>query len=64
MFYYLSTTLSTVGLGDYRPTNNFERLLIVPVMLVGLLVFSYMNGILLEIALVVGSHLRDSNDLS
>ena len=42
MFYFISTTLSTVGLGDYRPVSDIERLEIIPYMLFGYLLFSYL----------------------
>ena len=41
MFYFISTTLSTVGLGDFRPISDIERLEILPYMLFGYLIFSY-----------------------
>ena len=41
MFYFISTTLSTVGLGDFRPISDIERLEILPYMLFGYLLFSY-----------------------
>lgn len=34
--YYAFTTLSTVGLGDFHPTNNQERLFICAVFLTGI----------------------------
>lgn len=41
LFYFMTTTMSTVGLGDFRPTNSFERCIIIVYLLVGFLFFSY-----------------------
>ena len=41
LFYYMTTTMSTVGLGDFRPTNSFERIIIIFYLLAGFLFFSY-----------------------
>ncbi len=42
--YYAFTSLSTVGLGDYRPRNSFERLGCVIVLLFGNAIFGYIIG--------------------
>ena len=42
IFYYISTTLSTVGLGDFHPKSDNERVLISIYMLFGYLIFSYL----------------------
>ena len=42
IFYFISTTLSTVGLGDFRPISDLERLEIIPYLLFGYLIFSYL----------------------
>ena len=41
MTYYTFTTLSTVGFGDYYPTNNIERIFIAIMMLWGVMINSY-----------------------
>lgn len=41
MFYYMSTTMSTVGLGDFHPKNSQERVVITAYLLIGILFFSY-----------------------
>ena len=64
MVYYMSTTMSTVGLGDYRPYSDFERLIIIPFFVFGLLIFSYMNNMMLEITFRVQEQLKDSHDLN
>lgn len=50
MFYYISTTLSTVGFGDYRPISDSERVEIIPYLLFGYLIFSYLIGEMQEIS--------------
>lgn len=44
--YYAFTTLSTVGLGDYYPVSNFERLFGCVLLLGGVATQSYIMGIL------------------
>ena len=39
--YFMMTSLSTVGFGDYYPTNNFERIFGSLILLAGVAVFSY-----------------------
>ena len=43
-FYFSFTSLSTVGLGDYNPRSNSERLFIACGLLVGVAIFSYIMG--------------------
>lgn len=43
MTYFLTTTMATVGLGDLRPHNDFERITCVILMLFGVSFFSYLN---------------------
>ena len=42
--YYSFTTLSTVGFGDYNPKSNFERLIMIVVFVVGVALFSIIQG--------------------
>ena len=39
--YFMMTTLSTIGFGDYYPVNDFERLFGSLILLFGVAVFSY-----------------------
>lgn len=43
-FYFLFTTLSTVGFGDFYPKSDLERLTGAFVLLAGVALFSYMIG--------------------
>ena len=51
--YFLASTLSTVGYGDFYATNTYEKLLLIFVLLVGISQFSLIvanfNGLLAEI---------------
>lgn len=47
--YYVLTTLSTVGYGDYFPISNNERVLAIILMLGGVAFFSYIMGNFIEI---------------
>jgi len=49
MFYFSFTTLSTVGLGDFHPKNDFEKMMMVPFMFVGVICFSFITGQFLEL---------------
>ena len=46
--YFLFTTLSTVGLGDYHPTTSAERVMGSVIFLFGVLTTSYVNENLLR----------------
>jgi len=47
--YFIFTTLSTVGFGDFHPKGNLERVLGAFVLLMGVAIFSYIMGNFLEI---------------
>ena len=47
--YYMLTTLSTIGYGDFFPLTNIERVICVVVMLFGVAFFSYIMGRIIEI---------------
>lgn len=49
VYYYVFTTLTTVGFGDYYPVGNIERLFGVPMMFFGVMTFSYVMGVYGEI---------------
>ena len=44
VFYFAFTTLSTVGFGDFAPTNNPERVACSVILLVGVATFSVVLG--------------------
>ena len=47
--YFSLTTLSTIGFGDFNPKSNVERFIIAFVLLFGVMVFSLIMGIFMEI---------------
>ena len=47
--YFSFTSLSTVGLGDYSPRSDYERLLCSIILLFGVAIFSYIMTIFLDI---------------
>jgi hypothetical protein len=51
--YFVFTTITTVGFGDYYPTNDHERLTWSFVLLGGVALFSYFMGFLLELIVKV-----------
>ena len=64
MFYYMITTMSTVGLGDYRPTNDFERLIIIPYLLFGYLFFGFIVGETQEVVEGLSNSMKDFHDMN
>ena len=46
--YYAFTSLSTVGFGDFHPQNNGERILCSIILLFGVMIFSYVMGVFIE----------------
>jgi hypothetical protein len=53
MFYWMITTISTVGYGDYSPTTIPSQLVIVVFIIGGVMVFGVETGDLLELKLMV-----------
>lgn len=49
VWYFAITTLSTVGFGDFYPISTKEKIVSSFIMLVGVTVFSFMVGNLIEI---------------
>ena len=46
--YYAFTSLSTVGFGDYHPKSNSERIFCSIILLFGVMIFSYIMGVFIE----------------
>lgn len=67
MTYFSLTTLSTIGFGDYHPKSNTERFITAFVLLFGVMVFSLIMGIFMEIVdklQVLGEDNEDAEALS
>ena len=67
VLYFMFTTLSTVGLGDYNPKSSIERLFMTLVLMIGVASFSFIVTILIEIVIDVQnvtSKNEDSEKLS
>ena len=47
--YYAFTSLSTVGFGDLSPRNDAERIMVAMILYFGVLLFSYIMSIFIEI---------------
>ncbi len=62
MVYYSFTSLSTVGFGDLAPVNEFERLFIAYVLLIGVAIFSYILGQFIETVEIVKAVEADLDD--
>jgi hypothetical protein len=54
--YWTITTITTVGYGDIGGSNTLERLFCCIVMLIGVVSFSYVNGVLASIFQSMDSH--------
>lgn len=61
-FYFLFTTLSTVGFGDYYPKSDVERLAGAFVLLSGVALFSYMMGEILFMINTLKNFDKEEND--
>lgn len=44
VFYFAITTLSTIGFGDFHPVSVLEKVIIAPILLFGVAVFSFIMG--------------------
>ena len=44
LVYYASTSLSTVGFGDFSPVSDSGRIVTVIILLFGVMIFSYLVG--------------------
>ena len=67
MIYFAFTTLTTVGYGDFRPTNSIERIIFILIFLFGTAVFSFIMGNFIDILLsynVVTADNEDSENLA
>ena len=67
MVYFIFTTLSTVGFGDYNPKSEIERIVTTVILLVGVACFSYIMGQFIEILMnlqTVTAENEDSENLS
>ena len=67
MSYFSFTTLSTVGFGDFYAVGNGERLLMVCIMLLGIMCFSYIMGLFTEILntfLTLNASLDEGDELA
>ena len=51
MWYFSLTTLSTIGYGDYTPKSIVEKLVVSVIMVMGVTVFSYIMGNLMDLLL-------------
>lgn len=49
MIYFAVTTLTTVGFGDFHPKSNSERIVMTFILFSGVMVFSMLMGVFLEI---------------
>ena len=67
VLYFMFTTLSTVGLGDFNPKSEVERLIMTFILMIGVAAFSFIVTNLIEIVIdvqTVTSKNEDSEKLS
>ena len=64
LFYFSFTTLTTVGFGDLNPRSNAERIYMAFGMLIGVAVFSYYMGELIEMISLGSDDDEEADDLA
>lgn len=62
LVYYTFTTMSTVGLGDIHPKSDFERIIVIMILLIGVAVFSSIMEIFIKILKQFDELKKDIND--
>lgn len=60
--YFMFTTLSTVGFGDFNPKSEIERVLMTFILLIGVACFSWIMSQFIEILLKVQSVTAENED--
>ena len=49
MIYWIATTITTVGYGDFSPTTNVSQIFVAFVIIIGVIFFTTASGKLLDI---------------
>ena len=62
LMYFSFTSLTTIGFGDFNPRGDFERVYISFGLLFGVLIFSYIMGLFIEIIDTVKKNNADPGD--
>lgn len=62
MLYFAVTTLTTVGFGDFHPRSDAERAIMTVVLLSGVMVFSLLMGVFVEIMRHFNTLTADNED--
>ena len=65
--YFLFTSLTTTGFGDFHPRSNSERMLSTIMLLVGVSIFSYAMMVFIDILnnyRSINDHIEDGDNLS
>lgn len=60
--YWAFTTLTTIGLGDYHPRSDYERLLCAVIFLVGVSIQSIIMGNFMDILIQINLMTEDLDD--
>ena len=60
--YFMFTTLSTVGFGDFHPKSELERAIMTFILLIGVASFSYVMAQFIEILLAVQGVTSENED--
>jgi hyperpolarization activated cyclic nucleotide-gated potassium channel 1 len=60
--YYAFTSLSTVGFGDFHPKSDHERIFCSAILLFGVMIFSYIMGVFIEMIDTVKMRSQDLGD--
>mmetsp|Transcript_20462 Transcript_20462/g.27654 ORF Transcript_20462/g.27654 Transcript_20462/m.27654 type:complete len:209 (+) Transcript_20462:811-1437(+) len=60
--YFMFTTLSTVGFGDFNPKSELERVIMTFILLIGVACFSWIMGQFIQILMQVQNVTADNED--
>ena len=62
VMYFMFTTMSTVGFGDFNPKSEIERIIMTFILIIGVTCFAYIMSQLIEILLEVQMITAENNE--
>jgi hypothetical protein len=59
VFYFSFTTMTTIGLGDYRPWGSPERMFVTFMLIFGVMILTYIMGNLIDLLYKYANYMGD-----